>query len=354
MRTIGVRQSPFRAFTLIELLVVVAIIALLMAVLLPSLAGARKLARTAVCATKIRGICQVMRLYGSEWDDLIVGNGHSSGSFMLSPPAAGVDYPTVNASYASSSGWLPLSNTSCPNLCQIWDWEAPIAAEMNYPFNAGRLSSDRSQRYIQLTNNPAFVCPENYMLATTYSDANWLAPTTRMLSYNPAVVFQYVYDANDPNFSHTYWDVGFSDVIFPGYQPKIGLVGNPSQKIFIADGARWSEGTDPPDVNLDYVNTGSPGGQYDDYGPWSIYSRSYNTPNGRARAMRHGSQQANAPLAAFKFNAGYFDGHVETLDGLTGANPALWVPSGGQVSYDACFPEVQQKYFSGGGYRSVP
>lgn len=48
------RASTRRAFTLIEILVVVAIVALLVAILLPSLANARELARRTVCATQLK------------------------------------------------------------------------------------------------------------------------------------------------------------------------------------------------------------------------------------------------------------------------------------------------------------
>lgn len=54
------------AFTLIELLVVVAIIAILISILLPSLSGARKQARQIVCNTNLRSQGQASMLYASD------------------------------------------------------------------------------------------------------------------------------------------------------------------------------------------------------------------------------------------------------------------------------------------------
>ncbi len=55
-----------KGFTLIELLVVVAIIALLISILLPSLARAREITKRAVCASNIRGIGQGLKVYSND------------------------------------------------------------------------------------------------------------------------------------------------------------------------------------------------------------------------------------------------------------------------------------------------
>jgi len=62
-------QMKRRGFTLIELLVVVAIIALLIAILLPSLGRARELSNRTYCAANARGISQSMNVYGADNSD---------------------------------------------------------------------------------------------------------------------------------------------------------------------------------------------------------------------------------------------------------------------------------------------
>ncbi|GMV98490.1 MAG: hypothetical protein AMXMBFR83_28400 [Phycisphaerae bacterium] len=69
--TISVR----RAFTLIEVLVVVAIIALLVAILIPSLSQARELAYRAGCAANLHSIGHAMTFYSQDFKDYYFYNG---------------------------------------------------------------------------------------------------------------------------------------------------------------------------------------------------------------------------------------------------------------------------------------
>jgi len=56
-----------RAFTLIELLVVVAIIALLVSILLPSLSNAHEEVRTVMCQSNLRGLSLALDFYAHDW-----------------------------------------------------------------------------------------------------------------------------------------------------------------------------------------------------------------------------------------------------------------------------------------------
>jgi prepilin-type N-terminal cleavage/methylation domain-containing protein len=64
-------NSKATGFTLIELLVVVAIIAVLIALLLPVLANAREMARRTVCGSDIRQVLTSINLYANNYNDFV-------------------------------------------------------------------------------------------------------------------------------------------------------------------------------------------------------------------------------------------------------------------------------------------
>jgi prepilin-type N-terminal cleavage/methylation domain-containing protein len=99
-------QRPTRAFTLIELLVVVAIIALLIAILLPSLAKARSIAKRSKCLANVRGMNQTLQIYIADYHQMF-----PYGNPILAP--TGVFWTNVIRNY-SPAGQDKLM--SCPEV----------------------------------------------------------------------------------------------------------------------------------------------------------------------------------------------------------------------------------------------
>ncbi len=75
------------AFTLIELLVVVAIIALLISILLPSLSRARSQARTALCLSRIAQMAKAFLVYADDYNETppFLATGHNYGWMNHTP-----------------------------------------------------------------------------------------------------------------------------------------------------------------------------------------------------------------------------------------------------------------------------
>jgi prepilin-type N-terminal cleavage/methylation domain-containing protein len=83
------RSSHRRGFTLIELLVVLAIIALLMALLLPTLQQAREAAWRIKCLSGARQVNIAVRGYGGDWNEYLPTRGYKVATGSLIAP--GVD-----------------------------------------------------------------------------------------------------------------------------------------------------------------------------------------------------------------------------------------------------------------------
>jgi prepilin-type processing-associated H-X9-DG protein len=265
-----------------------------------------------------------MVIYAQQSNGAILGNAWTTGAFLKRP---GSNY----------------SDFKCPYLCQTWDWTAPVAQIMGGKFDEGPSLASRTSRFDYLSRYAAFHCPENNIVVAPYSGSP-VRITTQMISYDTAVMFQYAYGGGDVSM--------FQDFIQTGqYRPNLSKVGNTSQKIFICDSARWTNADGvAPDYNLGWDNSGSsPGGHYSDYGPWSAFTRAFLRNDPMVFAMRHGSRKPQAGLGSYRFNAAFFDGHVETLDGATGMNPNMWLPKGSVLPITEMGAEAQLLYPPHGG-----
>jgi prepilin-type N-terminal cleavage/methylation domain-containing protein/prepilin-type processing-associated H-X9-DG protein len=112
-----------RGFTLIELLVVVAIIALLISILLPSLARARDQSRTVLCATNMRQIGQAIHMFSDEHDTRAPGGASVTGSSVPWQQILNIEFfntgSRFNSSYAIGS--TSQKTLSCPNYVPYLD-----------------------------------------------------------------------------------------------------------------------------------------------------------------------------------------------------------------------------------------
>lgn len=107
------KRSLRKGFTLIELLVVVAIIALLIAILLPSLGRARELANRATCSANIRGVIQSMVLYSADNVDTFplvenYASGQAGTVTWVTAQSQAVGSTDPNADIQSSYGATPV------------------------------------------------------------------------------------------------------------------------------------------------------------------------------------------------------------------------------------------------------
>jgi prepilin-type N-terminal cleavage/methylation domain-containing protein/prepilin-type processing-associated H-X9-DG protein len=322
-----------RGFTLVELLVVIGIIALLVSILLPSLNRARRSARTVQCASNLRTILQGMNMYVAENKGFFPGGCNTSGAFLM------------NGTYGDAN---------CPNISQVWDWQAPIANYLGFKYETGGSTALRQQRVRQFLEWGVYRCPENTEITVgPFAPAGW--PVLPMQSYATAMVFHMnnnkAGNAGDQlTTARSDWNPP------PGYVQKITKVGDTSRKIYIADGGRYSDFDTPPDYDASFK--GQNGGMFSDQGAFTKFSKAWdrqvapgNGPtgiDGRLYGFRHGVTKSGAAADTMRGNFGFFDGHVENLGDLQAANPAFWVPKGTNVNITGeLYPDAAALYGKG-------
>jgi prepilin-type N-terminal cleavage/methylation domain-containing protein/prepilin-type processing-associated H-X9-DG protein len=118
------KQKAKSGFTLIELLVVVAILSVLIAILLPSLSQARRLARLSVCSNQLHQIGTADMIYGTDYNDqfprpgiLELDSPPRWGDWYVFPASAYPNYP-----YHDDTIWLQFSALWTQVQASVWYW----------------------------------------------------------------------------------------------------------------------------------------------------------------------------------------------------------------------------------------
>jgi prepilin-type processing-associated H-X9-DG protein len=246
---------------------------------------------------------------------------------------------------------------------------------MNLKFDEGETTDARGRRYIQMRDFKAFTCPSGEVPAIQFSPVltsndpvlKGQLENGRLVSYNTALPFLVQRDNGQPDAAGGgTWGLsvsrGQSWNAPAGYNCKISKVGDPARKVFIADGARYSNPSTDPDYDLNF--NGTFGGSFADQGP-GVFSNAWNRSAAKGNASagptakdarffwaRHSGSQVSrgSKGGTFRFNVGFFDGHVETMDDLAGADPRMWHPKGSVLLVNSAQldNDVMTKYFPGG------
>ncbi len=113
------KHPSSRGFTLIELLVVISIIALLIAILLPSLAKAKELANRSVCSANVRSIVQSLIIYAQSNNGQFASVDAPAGSTYQNGPGSPTNGESTSAGGVVESYYNGSVQSGSPLAC-LW------------------------------------------------------------------------------------------------------------------------------------------------------------------------------------------------------------------------------------------
>lgn len=331
-----VRGRRAVAFTLVELLVVVAIIALLISMLMPSLKKAREQTRSVHCGATLKGLVSGLQIYFAENDEWIPGR-NTTGLEIWSAFLAETD--TVPDAMQRSR--VPV---------QTYDWMTPILRVTT------QLPTDRARRFRVLLDD--YRCASVSFKAVLYSPSSQIVDNDRFVaelqrdgaftgvSYLMPSYFQLwgSEDADGAVVGSTRWRTNtlnfmakapatFFNVEMTRYRSRANRVGTPADKIAIADGTRYLPEHPGP---LDFDHHYDPErrklvdlqwyGTFTSSGAWWRGSTAYGDRSpSEGRNLRLSYRHNDGIEAAF------FDGHVERISQKLSRKIDWWYPRGARV-----------------------
>jgi prepilin-type processing-associated H-X9-DG protein len=293
-----------------------------------------------------------MVLYSTDNHGWLPGSGWTTGAmfwnFSTKPPSPAVGKPAFSVS-------------NSPRVSESNDWIGPLSRLLGYEDDPVINGSDDIARYKRYRDLPFTTCP-------AYSSMPVVASNLSDADAGPGAGFGYCTSlAFLDRAWETYRAIGRTDLngnlVIPAdtasrgiitlassYGPNLFKVGEPSRKIFAADGARTIIPTASAGINVErapvYIISANPAttnwdntsfADFGAFGGWShsayrtaVPGNATNPPKQDVRiwAYRHGTIKPFQRAGTYRMNAVFFDGHCETLDDATASNPTLWLPQG--------------------------
>lgn len=214
------RNQSKAGFTLIELLVVVAIIALLISILLPSLSKARDQARSTLCASRLSQLAKAMLIYASDYDDTppFIGVGYKECGHDEVWENLGPDGRNTELYFASMEQWL-IPNLAGDSPDALWldlDWSQWEGTDKEAKVRNGTLFP-----YTRFDN--LYRCPD-------FERVKDPEKTQDVFNYTRTLLGRRLL-SNIPSFD----DPGADGPLYPGPIVKTSSVYNPAAMFMLID-----------------------------------------------------------------------------------------------------------------------
>lgn len=328
-----------RAFTLIELLVVISIIALLIGILLPALGTARGVARSLVDQSQLRSLGQGQNFYAASNNDFYacattsgwagsVGEKRTSGNNVRQSYVGSTSAltPTQYFDFISPTLGEELSFAAvrAHRMGNIFnDFADPAAKELSIVF-PGSTVPDRAD-FDDYASKYSGFRQTSYLMPGPFSV--WGTPSARFVPGQGLGGDKARYEALY-GISPLLWEGSIATQVKTpkGFRNRIDQVGNPSQKIMVADGTRYVD----TDLTLDFdaSPTATTFGAFTEGTPQWKGNTAYGVDGpGEPSNLRVSFRHPNSSL-----NAVFFDGHTENLSQKeVWTDMSRWAPTGSLV-----------------------